>query len=151
MVIPSLVLLGLGANAFDESIAITVSRNAGGNAAWNRYALTRTLDDVLADNNIYNFKEDTNFALQYLRTFKNTNWQALYVPFDLEVGGLPAGVEVAVLEEDPEALEGVAANEVCFRKLKAGETLPAHSIGLIRSSRTGDVYIPGANLRAVPR
>ncbi len=77
-------------------------------------------------------KEEGDVEVSYTRTFHNTAWQPLFVPFDIAVDAVADQYAVAIVEDEQQA------GSVNFRTLEAGEILPANSIALIRAKQEGE-------------
>lgn len=90
-------------------------------------------------------KVETYDILTYTRTFNNTNWQALYVPFSIPVDTLTKyGLEVAELnnvhmyDTDEDGSFDKTTLEFLYRK--HGATEPNYSY-LIKAAKTGEVVL----------
>lgn len=91
------------------------------------------LGEQLVDKVNYTMTENaSNITIPYVRNYKHTGWQPLFVPFDIPYSALGENFEVAQLIDGQEITESVK-----FTMLRENQTLPAHSIALIRSKKTG--------------
>lgn len=77
---------------------------------------------------------------EYVRTFNNNKWQALYVPFALEFNKLALStLEIAVIKdvfENVDKENNVVWFYVTAEVLEAGQTIPANTPCIIRSIQT---------------
>ncbi len=102
---------------------------------------------IIADDGsvLINIKEDTFRSLNYSRTFANTNWQALYVPFAIPVDSLTEhGLQVAELNDTHQwDLDGDGAADSTrmeFFTLTTGSTEPNYPY-LIKTNETMDLTL----------
>ncbi|MCR5395609.1 MAG: hypothetical protein K6E86_09460 [Bacteroidales bacterium] len=83
----------------------------------------------IEDGEVYALAYNNDVDLHYTRTFSNTNWQALYVPFAIPIDSLTAhGLTVAELNDTHQwdlDGDGVAdSTRVEFFTLTSGSTVP---------------------------
>lgn len=131
------------------------------------YSLYKTSDDwknvgyftekiILADGIAYsNDIESTRASVKYTRTFNNTHWQALYLPFDMSYDEWSPFVEIAELYN----VRGYDTNDdgeiddvyIDFNRLNSGSIKPNVPY-IVKAKNTGTVTFSCANkkLCAVP-
>ena len=120
---------------------------------WSNFGTKATLDGtvpvvtdlVLQDGDGYNTGYDQDLqTLTYTRTFSNTEWQALYVPFEMAYADWQADFEVARLNDvhqwDDNDDGTIDRTELEAVKLKSGKT-EANTPYLIRAKSTGEKAI----------
>lgn len=97
-----------------------------------------TLDDATAYDNKARF---TVKELTYRRTFKNSGWQALYVPFDLYSGQIFDDYELATINNfhEYEQVDGSTNVELEVKKVVVSNVIPALTPCLIRKKQVSDV------------
>lgn len=155
----------------DEDVAKvsngTVTAVASGNAiitAISEDGIARAICNItvtygtytLTDGTEYTGKED-NFVkeLTYSRIFKTTNWQSLYIPFDMSYEDWKDKFDVAIVnnihqfdDDDNGTIDRTLIEVV---KLKDGKTLKAHTPCVIRAKETSDapqtITVHNATLR----
>ena len=96
-----------------------------------------TLDDATAYDNKARF---TVKELTYRRTFKNSGWQALYVPFDLYSGQISDDYELATINNfhEYEQVDGSTNVELEVKKVVVSNVIPALTPCLIRKKQVSD-------------
>lgn len=106
-------------------------------------------DDItLTDGGTYDLGIEHEFGdAAYTRTFNNTNWQALYLPFSLEFSDWSTNFDMARIndlhqfDDDDDGIMEVTALEVA--NLKAGSHTEPNTPYLIRAKATGTyTFIP---------
>ncbi len=98
---------------------------------------------TMVDGTKYDRKEDTAAKqIVYSRTFTNTNWQSLYVPFDMSYNDWKGKFEVAIVnnihqfdDDDNGTIDRTLIEVV---KQKDGKTIKAHTPCVIRAKQTSD-------------
>ena len=103
---------------------------------------------ALTDDDVsYNTTTTVVDDLSYTRTFSNTNWQALYLPFSLEYSDWSTNFDMARIndlhqfDDDDDGIMEVTALEVA--NLKAGSHTEPNTPYLIRAKATGTyTFIP---------
>lgn len=94
-----------------------------------------------------------NVELTYTRTFNNTKWQALYVPFSMSYGEWKDDFDVAEInnfheyDDDEDGMVDRTTLEVLY--VKSGSTLPNMPY-LIRAKQTGTKTITASNTSLYP-
>ena len=113
------------------------------------YAVVNEDDYVfeLIDKEVYELSNSKTFKhVTYTRTFNNTNWQSLFVPFDINVADYAdkyefAKIHMIALENDEEGFTSTSKIVVSYTKVTNG-TLYANKPYLIKAKSTGtDVFV----------
>ena len=104
---------------------------------------------ALNDGESYTHDKDTEYdELTYTRTFSNTDWQALYVPFEMTYADWQADFEVARLNDvhqwDDDDDGTIDRTELEAVKMKSGKT-EANTPYLIRAKSVGEKTITLTN------
>ncbi|MBR1788836.1 MAG: leucine-rich repeat protein [Bacteroidaceae bacterium] len=104
---------------------------------------------ALQDGDVYDATTDTGHErMAYTRTFSNTDWQALYVPFEMTYADWQADFEVARLNDvhqwDDNDDGTIDRTELEAIKMKSGKT-EANTPYLIRAKSTGEKTITLTN------
>ena len=97
---------------------------------------------TLNDATVYNSKAKfTVKELTYKRTFKNTGWQAVYVPFDLDCDQINQDYEVANINNfhEYEQTDGNTNLELEVKRVTNTGNIPALTPCLIRKKQVSDV------------
>ncbi|MCQ2196243.1 MAG: leucine-rich repeat domain-containing protein [Bacteroidaceae bacterium] len=100
--------------------------------------------DVTDGDEYENTKEESNQIINYTRTFTNTNWQAIYVPFSMNYADWSKDFEVARIndahqwDDDDDGIIDRTQLEVI--KIKSGWTEP-NTPYLIRAKEAGEKVI----------
>ena len=112
---------------------------------------------TLTDGEDYTEKED-NFVktLIYSRTYKSTNWQTLYLPFDISYDDIKDNFDVAWLNDvhqfDDDDNGTIDRTLIEAIKMSAGKTIKAHTPCIIRAKvadadHTQNIVVNNAILR----
>ena len=92
----------------------------------------------IVDGERYTQDFEVETKVKYTRNFKNTNWQALYVPFSIPVDTLAAhGLKVAELDRGQGAM-GIDYN-LKFTLLESGDNTVGNYPYLIKADEVGEV------------
>ena len=122
-------------NTVSESIMYNYSDEQTNVEADNENSILCVNGLLLTDGTAYTATADANYdKILYTRTFNNTNWQALYVPFAMDYADWSENFEVAQLKE----IRNVEGNDVLIvEALEDGSSLVANTPYLIRAKATG--------------
>lgn len=104
-----------------------------------------SLKDIMIDNdtinNFYNATDIQNCNITYRRTFYNTEWQPLYVPFCIKYSQLNEFFEIAVINNfhqyDDDNNGSFDRTELEIRRVTEERTLMANYPYLIKAKETG--------------
>ena len=114
---------------------------------WSRFYNIERLPDVvyLTDGNTYyNDAELKNFGVEYTRTFNNTAWQALYVPFSMSYDDWKDDFEIAYINSirqyDNNSDGAIDVTIMDVIKIENGSLLP-NTPYLIKAKSTGEKTI----------
>ena len=106
------------------------------------YVETVTIND---SDNCFSMAEDTEYGtITYTRTFNNTNWQALYVPFEIPYGAIGEDFDVAYIYDarQYDRDNDGAKDEIVIEAFKISEgVLEANYPYVIRAKETGEKSI----------
>ena len=116
---------------------------------WSEFNISAIVPQTLVLNDGEAFENEENMIVEeitYTRTFNNTNWQALYVPFEIPVTEeFLANFEVADINDvrqydrDDDGVKDETVIEAF--KVKSGATLAANYPYLIRAKEVGEKTI----------
>ena len=132
------------------SAVVTATTTDGGHMAFCLVTVRMVTDTAdLTDGDAYTGATDEAMAtITYTRTFSNTDWQALYVPFEMTYADWQADFEVARLNDvhqwDDDEDGTIDRTELEAVKLKSGKT-EANTPYLIRAKSTGEKTITLTN------
>ncbi|MBR1789146.1 MAG: leucine-rich repeat protein [Bacteroidaceae bacterium] len=132
------------------SAVVTATTTDGGQMAFCLVTVRMVTDTAdLTDGDAYTGATDETMAtLTYTRTFSNTEWQALYVPFEMTYADWQADFEVARLNDvhqwDDNDDGTIDRTELEAVKMKSGKT-EANTPYLIRAKSTGEKTITLTN------
>jgi len=117
-----------------------------------------SLKDILIDNDtinsFYNATDIQNCNITYRRTFQNTEWQALYVPFNISFAQIQEEFEIAVINNfhqyDDDNNGKFDRTELEIKRVTENRTLMANYPYLIKAKTEGtkSIYLPETVLQA---
>ena len=124
---------------------------------WKKFTNIRALPDSFAlnDGESYNLEEEyTVNDLSFTRTFNNTNWQALYLPFSLEYNDWSTNFDMARIndvhqfDDDDDGI--MELTELEITRLKAGSHTEPNTPYLIRAKAAGTYTLIPTNKTLYP-
>ncbi len=127
---------------------------------WNKFTIVEDAldpaitDNVLKDGTPYNNNSQLNGCkISYTRTFNNTSWQALYIPFSLKYEDWKDDFEIAYIngirqsDKDDDGVIDETIMDVI--KIKSGSTTPNMPY-LIKAKTTGEKTLSVSNATLYP-
>lgn len=124
---------------------------ARGTIPWSQFGAIKPTDTMdLTDGELFDgYAEDVNMvSITYTRTFSNTNWQGLYVPFTMEYSEWAADFDVARINDihqyDDDDNGTIDRTELEVIKVTSG-SIEANTPYLIRAKETGEKTFTLAN------
>jgi len=148
----------LMAEVKDHTLRIGVKNDANNNLArhwtiFDNFRLTYYKTKDITDGVAYTTDENEYNIIRYSRTFKNTNWQALYVPFSMSYDDWKEDFEVAKINDvnmyDTNDDGEIDETEVEIIKVKRGTLKPNHPY-MIKAKTKGDKTIMLQNATLYP-
>ena len=134
-------------STYDTLHVLPKCKNTYENAEeWNKFTIIEdAVNFIIQDGEAYTRNENICASISYTRTFSNTHWQALYVPFAIPVDSLTEhGLQVAELNDTHQwDLDGDGAADSTrmeFFTLTTGSTEPNYPY-LIKANETMDLTL----------
>ena len=91
---------------------------------------------------------------EYVRNYEHTNWQALYLPFDIAFDDISDRFDVASLNDIHQYNDNengqLDRTELKVQHLKAGSTLKANIPYMVRAKQTGEQTMAATNVTVQP-
>ena len=117
---------------------------AQGTIPWSQFSAIKPTDTMdLTDGELFDgYAEDVNMtSITYTRTFANTNWQGLYVPFTMEYSEWEADFDIARINDihqfDDDDNGTIVRTELEVIKVTSG-SIEANTPYLIRAKEAGE-------------